>query len=678
MVKIREDLPKTVDGEIDLDQWIERISTSTRDASTVVDKVLLKDIGELSAQTGTALTPELESCYRQGLHTAERLAALGADNETLAAALLYDSYRYGNREKIIFYFHSHAFYASILQLLTTVIKIDQIIDKQIKQSKYTQKNLRFLILALANDHRIILIKLANHMSALRACANPLHFDTNEALRIQLSQEARYLYGPLANRLGIGQLKWELEDYSFRYLEPEAYKKIARMLDEKRSQREVTIEETKLTLKKALEKQNIEAVISGRAKHIYSIFRKMTRKHVDFKEIYDVYAIRMIVPEIEDCYAALGIVQSLWQPISKEFDDYIMTPKKNGYRSLHTAVVGPQGRALEIQIRTEEMHQKAELGVAAHWIYKENDAKDTKKPVEDSIVSFRRVYVLSPQGDIIALPVGSTPLDFAYHIHTELGHRCRGAKVNGKMVPLTYHLRSGDEIEIVSVKIGTPSRDWSNKHLGYLKTIRAISKVNAWFRRQEALESDKDQKEEKREIPKDPPKTLNDSVVLKTLTKPNKPYGVDRNQSNIEIAGVGNLLCHFAKCCKPLPGDAIIGYITQGHGVTVHRQDCNQIHMQFMEDNRLIQVNWGQGTSQNSHVYPVDIMISTDDRQHILQDITALFSQEKLNVTALHSILDENNNAAVVHLTFEISDLTQLEKMMTKIRRIPKVLMVNRV
>lgn len=575
MVKIRDDLPQTATGEIDLKQWIKRIAGSL-DSYYSLDTVLLHRMGELSlAAGGTILTPELESCYKQGLHTAERVAALGVDSEALAAAILYDSYRYGLRDKIIHYFERNPFHTSILNLLKLIHKIDKLIDKQIDQGKYTQKNLRYLILAMANDHRVILIQLAYHMSALKACAHPLHFEKNAALRLKLSQEARYLYGPLANRLGIAQMKWELEDYAFRYLEPNSYKKIAALLDETRLGRERMIEYTKNLIKSILKEHAIQANISGRVKHIYSIYRKMNRKHVDFKEIYDVCAIRIIVPTIQDCYTTLHIIHALWKPIVKEFDDYIIHPKKNDYRSLHTAVIGPQGQALEIQIRTEEMHQKAEWGVAAHWIYKEEDTDSG----QEAYLSFKKVYVLSPRGDIIALPVGATPLDFAYHIHTELGHRCRGAKVNGKIVPLTYELKLGDEIEVLTIKRGGPSRDWANPQLGYLKTTRAIFKVNAWFKRQ----------------------------AEKNLVEP----------------------------------------------VTVNKD------------------------YQAHHEYPVDIIIRAEAKDPILQTIRRFFSQEQLNIISLHSIESENNNTAIIHLTFELSNLGQLSKILSKIRRLPKILTVRR-
>ncbi len=672
MVKIREDLPRTINGEIDLTQWIQRLAHQTSDIATI-DAVLLQKIGLLSFEAGAGvLTAELDTCYKQGLYTAERLAILGADNDTLAAALLYDSYCYGNREKINHYLQNVYPQSDILNLLHKLVKIDAVIEKKIRYHERNQKNLKHMIVALANDHRVILIKLANHISALRACANPLHFETNENRRLKLSEQARYIYGPLANRLGIGKIKWELEDYAFRYLEPQDYKKIATLLDEKRSQRDVSINSIKEILQQELIHQKIDAVISGRAKHIYSIFRKMTRKHVDFKEIYDVYAMRIIVSDIPDCYAALGVVHSLWPQISKEFDDYIATPKKNGYRSLHTAVMGPQGKPLEVQIRTKKMHENAEFGVAAHWIYKEATNENSKQPSGQKL-STKKIYVFSPRGDVVELPVGATPLDFAYQIHTELGHRCRGAKVHGKMVTLTYPLQLGDEVEVLSVKIGGPSRDWSNIHAGYLKSARALSKVNLWFRHQEMQVPVKElikiaeKKEKKEKLEK-----LENSPAVISFKK---THGSQHNESNIQIAGLGNLLCHFAKCCKPLPGDHIIGYITHGHGVTIHRQDCVQIHTYGDDNPRLISVDWG---SKFTCAYPVDIMVTTADKQSILRDIMTVFANEKLHVIAVNAISHKNDSTASINLTLEIADLIELQKMISKILQIPKVFRVKRV
>jgi GTP pyrophosphokinase len=488
------------------------------------------------------------------------------------------------------------------------------------------------------------------------------------------------------------------------------------------------------LKASLGGEGIEADISGRVKHIYSIWRKMNRKNLDFSDIYDVRAIRILVPEVRDCYAALGIVHSLWQHIPKEFDDYITTPKENGYRSLHTAVIGPEGRTIEIQIRTFQMHQEAELGVAAHWLYKEGgkldpnyqkrlnslrqilDWSEQAKDSEFNEVLLQevledRVYIFTPQGDVVDLPSGATPLDFAYHIHTDLGHCCRGAKVNGSIVPLNYQLNSGEQVEILSIKEGNPSRDWLNPNLGYLKSARGRAKVHNWFKRQardqniiqgrEMLE-----KEFKRVgielsglgkiLSKLGVKSLEDlyvaigggdlriSQVINALQKSDAQEEVETitpqlakpstSHSEITIQGVGNLLCHFGRCCKPLPGDRIVGYITLGRGVTIHRQDCINVLTKPEDENRLIQVQWGES---GKNVYPVDISIKAYDRQGLLRDITSILSNERINVIAVNTFTNKDDNIAHLVLTLEIPDLNGLMNILNKILQLPNILEASR-
>lgn len=721
MVKIRDDLPKAQDGSVDIQTWVERISQQR----TKEEKALLLKAAILNLEHGGHhLTCVNESSLRQGLITAETLATLEPDIATLLAAIVYFPAHYGELsvDEI-----KSALGNEVATLVAGVIEITTRTPqtKSPNTANY-HDNLRKMLLAVVEDVRVVLIKLAERITSLRA-ASVLDND----IRHQFALETRDIYAPLANRLGIGQIKWELEDFAFRYLEPDAYKHIAKLLDEKRLDREIYVKNVIEQIKQALTNENIESDVTGRVKHIYSIWRKMIRKNLDFQDIYDVRAVRILVPQVRDCYAALGIVHSLWQHIPKEFDDYIATPKENGYRSLHTAVIGPEGRTLEIQIRTFDMHQEAELGVAAHWLYKEGGKLDpsyqkklnTLRQILDwseqaqdkdaSEVLLQelledRVYIFTPKGDVIDLPLGSTPLDFAYHIHTDLGHRCRGAKVNGSIVPLNYQLKSGEQVDILSVKEGSPSRDWLNPNLGYLNSVRARAKVHTWFKRQ-ARDQNISQGREMLEkefkrigleltglgkiLVKLGVKTVDDlyaaigggdlriSQVINALQKQEVPEEeitpISRpsiQQSDITIQGVGNLLCHFGRCCKPLPGDRIVGYITLGRGVTIHRQDCINILNKPEEEQRLIQVDWGE-TRKN--VYPVDISIRAYDRQGLLRDITSILSNERSNVTAVNTLTNKDNNIATLVLTLEIADLGSLMNILNKIMQLPNVLEAHR-
>lgn len=723
MVKIRDDLPKATDGTIDIEQWAARICANR----SVEDKQHLLQSAMLSLENGGHhLTSVNESCLRQGLLTAETLVTLEPDVDTLMAAVVYFAVHYGELSIEDVQTHLGEEVASLVSGVIQITTHTHQAKGQGGSSKHD--NLRRMLLAVVEDVRVVLIKLAERITSLRAASQ-----LEKEARQQLAIETRDIYAPLANRLGIGQIKWELEDFAFRYLEPDAYKHIAKLLDEKRLDREIYVKNVIEAIKTALEKEDIHAEISGRVKHIYSIWRKMLRKNLDFQDIYDVRAVRVLVPEVRDCYAALGIVHSLWQHIPKEFDDYIATPKENNYRSLHTAVIGPEGRTLEIQIRTVDMHQEAELGVAAHWLYKEGGKHDVS--YQKRLNSLRqildwsdqaengdseevllqevledRVYVFTPQGDVIDLPAGSTPLDFAYQIHTELGHRCRGAKVNGSIVPLNYQLTSGEQVEIISIKEGNPSRDWLNSSLGYLGSIRARGKVHNWFKRQardQNVHHGKEmlEKEFKRMgleqsgigklLPKLGVKSMEDLyacvgggdlriqqiVNLIQRTEPVEDEIVAHvsksfsTPSEITIQGVGNLLCHFGRCCKPLPGDRITGFITLGRGVTIHRQDCIHILEKPEEEHRLIQVEWGETMRS---VYPVDIKISAYDRQGLLRDITSILSNEKVNVIAVNTLTNKNDNMARLVLTVEIADLGGLMTILNKILQLPNVLEAERV
>jgi GTP pyrophosphokinase len=596
------------------------------------------------------------------------------------------------------------------------------------------ENLRKLLLAMAEDVRVVLIKLADRLHNMRTLQ---HLDPEQQRRI--ARETRDIYAPLANRLGIWQIKWELEDLSLRYLEPEAYQELVRLLAEKREDREAYITRVIGRLDAELKKAGIQAKVTGRPKHINSIWRKMQRKRLDFDQIFDMRAVRILVHEVKDCYAALGIVHGLWRHIPKEFDDYIANPKENLYRSLHTAVVGPEGHNLEIQIRTEEMHRHAELGVAAHWRYKEGgggDAgyeekiawlrqllewKDEENSANDFVDRFKseafqeRVYVMTPQGRIIDLPKGATPLDFAYAVHTEVGHRCRGAKIDGRIVPLTYPLQNGQQVEILTTRHGEPSRDWLNVHLGYLKSSRARSRVRSWFRHQDyehnvsAGRAILDRELNRVAIASIPTEKIaarfkydqvddflaaighgdvtagqlanaanelsprEDALIAEPRRAPKKDLAT--TDGGFKVFGVGNLLTSTAHCCNPVPNDPIVGFITRGRGVTIHRQDCgNILRLQGEDRDRLIEVEWSTAAEDT---YPVDIAVEAYDRSGLLRDITSVLANEKINLTGVNTLTDKQDGIARMNLTIEITDISQLSRVLTKIGQLPNVVEARR-
>lgn len=731
-MKVYDDLPLKADGSIDLEAWVSRVGKSYPDEQAA----LLRDAALLSLEEGgLSLTPVQESAFRQGLQTAESLLVLQPDMHTLIATVLYFPAAYGELSLEII---ENAFDDKIAAIIRGVMQLSQTHERGTGTTFSQRDNLRRMLLAIVEDVRVVLIKLAEQMIFLRSATQ-----MTEGYQRELATQAREIYAPLANRLGIGHIKWEMEDYAFRYLDPKNYKQIAKLLSERRTDRDRFIQEVVQMVQNHLRKNHIDAEVYGRAKHIFSIWRKMQRKGLEFSDIYDVRALRILVPEIQDCYACLGIVHSLWQYIPQEFDDYIATPKENGYRSLHTAVVGPEGKVVEIQIRTFQMHKEAELGVAAHWLYKEGlrheegyhhklatlrqilDWQEEIPPAgenEETTAMYSelfddRVYVFTPRGDVIDLAKGATPLDFAYHIHSDVGHRCRGAKVNGAIVPLSYALQSGDQVEILAGKEIKPSRDWLNPHQGYLRTARAKAKVHQWLRQQDRDQNLADGREmlerELRRLGLDKPnldKLANRynfrkgediyvalgrgdvglNTLLNTLqpaakaddtvdlaeTEPVKsPSRPQKKGGDVHIEGVGNLLCHYAKCCKPIPQDPIVGYITLGRGVTIHRKDCMQLLQAKAEDSqRLIQVQWGDVTR---NVYPVDIGITAYDRKGLLNDITGILRNEKVNMTAVNTLTDQDNSATVF-ITLEISDLNILGKVLTRILQLPNVLEAYRV
>ena len=600
------------------------------------------------------------------------------------------------------------------------------------------EGLRRLLLALVKDVRVVLIDLSWQLVLLRR-AEP---DSEEA--VNLARETMLIHAPLANRLGIWQLKWELEDLSFRYVEPAQYRKIANLVAEHRTEREAFIQRFMEKLSTTLDEAGIPAEVKGRPKHIYSIWKKMQRKGLDFHQLFDVRAVRVLVDDLPACYSALGLVHTLWQPIPGEFDDYITTPKGNNYQSLHTAVANSEGKAVEVQIRTHQMHEHAELGVAAHWRYKEGgptdpafdnkiaimrqllDSSDEDMDDQSLLDSFSsatsedRVYVLTPRGQVVDLSAGSTVLDFAYQVHTEVGHRCRGAKVNGRIVPLTHVVNTGDRVEILTAKQPHPSRDWLNPRLGYINGARARAKVRQWYKREsrdDNLRAGKEQLEaEGRRMSVDLSDLkgilerfnlnamedlyvalgngdLTTGQVFNALTRKraaeSEPQAEDlvsrapvrqrseqaKGTDDIIIEGVGNLMTTMAKCCHPVPGDPVVGYVTQGRGVTIHRDDCGQVvHWQAENSPRLLKVNWGAkpGTS-----YSVQIQVRAFDRRDLIRDISTVLSTSDTQVTDISSRLDENLDEVSIHLKVRVREYEQLSDLLSRLGSVANVIEARR-
>ena len=548
--------------------------------------------------------------------------------------------------------------------------------------------LRKMLLAMVEDVRVVLLRLASRTQTLRYYAqNP------DPARLGVARETLDLLAPLANRLGVWELKWELEDLSFRFLHPDLYREIARKLDEKRLERETFIAQAVDRVRVALKERGVVAEVYGRPKHIYSIWNKMQRKGLDFTELYDVRALRIVVDSIADCYTALGYVHQIWTPIPSEFDDYISQPKGNDYRSLHTAVSCEDGRALEIQIRTHDMHQHAELGVAAHWRYKEGAASggnyDDKIALLRQLLNWREdiedsrdwqkhyreaalddtLYVFTPQGRVVDLPVGSTPVDFAYRVHTELGHRCRGAKVDGALVPLTTPLKTGQRVEIVSAKEGGPSRDWLNPQQGYLMTKSARTKVRSWFANLDMPEEEtKPAETEQPELPL--PDLAPEAMVRQSQRK---------GSSGVLIVGVDQLLTQLAKCCKPVPPDEIQGFVTREKGISVHRIDCPSfLHVAALHPERVIDAEWSGAKadiSGQTEVYAVDIHVDAQDRQGLLRDISDVLARERVNVTAVRT--QSKQGAAEMAFTVEVTDLKRLNQALHHITLVSGVLSARR-
>ncbi len=672
---------------------------------------------------------------------AQILAEMNLDAETIAAALLHDAIEDTSvTSKQI----REEFGESICGLVETVTKLARLPTGDTKQRSQRDKEyMRKMLLTMGDDVRAVLIKLADRLHNMRTLG---YLPSDK--RQQIAQETMDIFAPLANRLGIWQFKWELEDLSFRFLHPENYERIARRIDAHRQEREEDISSIVQFLRRELEKHGItDAQFAGRPKHIYSIFSKMQKKETSFGQIYDIRAVRVIVDTVPQCYLSLGIVHNLWRPIPSEFDDYIAAPKDNFYQSLHTALLDKEGKTIEIQIRTREMHVNAEYGIAAHWRYKEGGRDGVRDPHYEERLNFirrlmefgselpeddenflntmktevfeGRVYVFTPKGDILDLPAGATPIDLAYHIHTEVGHHCRGAKVLGNLVNLNYRLQNADQVEILTSKRSSPSLDWLNPHLGYVKTSRARSKIRLWYRKQnfehhvtlgrESLErelkrigvlermtyeqiaalfkfddSDKFlaaigsgdintsqiagrilETEQKARLEQEREDGLEVLIRPRLTPHPSADTGV-------RVDGMSGLLINLARCCNPMPGDPIVGFITRGRGVSVHHENCTNIKA-LDEPERLLEVSWEN--TDSLRFYRVPISIIAYDRAGLMRDISTLLADEKINLSEV--AVSTKQEVATFQLTMEISDLTRLSRVMTRVEDIPSVIEVFR-
>jgi len=662
------------------------------------------------------------------------LADLRLDVPTIAAALLHDVVE---DTDLTLQELEAEFGSEIADLVEGVTKLTKLTRKGIRSAR--AENMRKLFLAMAEDIRVVLIKLADRLHNMRTL-----YALPPEKQERIARETLEIYAPLANRLGIWQIKWQLEDLALRALEPDVYNEIAEQIARRRPEREAFITRIIEQLSQRLKEEGIDVVeISGRPKHIYSIYSKMQRKGVSFEEVYDVHAVRVIVRTVKDCYHTLGIVHDMWNPIPGEFDDYIATPKENLYQSLHTAVRLPgEGSPLEVQIRTEEMHQVAEYGIAAHWRYKErrqrdeslerkiawlrqqleshqelDDAEEFVESVKEDLLP-EQVYVFTPQNDVIELPAGATPIDFAYRIHTEVGHRCRGARVNGRMVPLNTPLKTADRVEIITAKQGGPSRDWLNPALGYVRTSRARAKIRQWFRKRERAENiahgrevldremrklglTKERYEEVAalfgyselddflaaigsgdinsqqiatrvlEAEREQEEKLTEGETAEAVTEPPPPT----EPGGVAVMGVEDLLTKVARCCNPLPGDRVVGYITRGRGVTLHKEDCpNAQRLMAQDPERVIQVNWREDPKR---VYPVMIRVLAYDRPGLMRDVSDVVASQDVNISAASVQTNKKNNIAILKATLEISSVHQLTHILNRISRLPNVFEVCR-
>jgi len=697
-----------------------------------------------------------ESASQPYCQVLEVLTALRADTPTLIAALLHQGVTEGVWPLSEITGHCGAASATLIQAMSRMALFKDLgqftaLPGNHEARQQQLESLRRMLLAMAEDARAVLIRLAERLIEMRHLRRlPL------ARQHYLARETLEIYAPLANRLGIGQIKWELEDLSLRTLEPDAYREIALSLAGRRLERERYLHQLIDSLRSQVQKLGIQADVAGRPKHLYSIWRKRQRKNVDISQIFDALAVRVLVDDLAQCYSVLGLVHSLWPPIAGEFDDYIAAPKQNGYRSLHTAVIGPEGRHFEVQIRTREMHRLAELGAASHWRYKEGVAHDpaleqkisalrqllvskeaeinhgasastalastalASTPLSTSSTSStsstdstarERIYVLTPHGKVIELPAGATPLDFAYAVHTSLGHRCKGARVNQRIVPLNYKLHNGEQVDIIAATQERPSRDWLSPQLGFLGSARSRHKVRVWLNQQDFTQHVADGRATlERELHRlnldDTPLdslvkrfqakdldnllasiakgeintaqiagALREQVLPKPTALPLRHSDPKAGSAGVSIQGVSGLLSQTAKCCSPLPGDTVIGFVTRERGVSVHRRDCPNVRRWLDEGHeRLLEVEWNRA---DALVYPVDVEVVAYDRIELLRDIANVFAAERINITATRSGTDRRDNIARLTLSIEVNSAEQLSRILHRLEDLPNVLEAQR-
>jgi len=729
-------------GEFALDQWIASLGIANPQSCERIAATWRY------CEAQTQDHPDQSLLLWRGIEMVEILSMLSMDIESSCAALIFPL---ANAEVVSEEELSETFGNGIVTLVHGVRDMDAI--RQLKaihndsMASEQVDNVRRMLLAMVEDFRCVVIKLAERIMNLREMK-----DAPEDERVLAAKESTNIYAPLANRLGIGQLKWELEDYCFRYLHPDEYKRIASLLHERRIDREQYIENFVDSLRKEMVKEGVRAEVYGRPKHIYSIWRKMQKKSLAFDELFDVRAVRIVAERLQDCYGALGIVHTLYRHLPAEFDDYVANPKPNGYQSIHTVVLGPKGKTVEIQIRTRQMHEDAELGVAAHWKYKEGPSTGSARGAsghEERIAWLRRliawqeemadsgemleevrsqvfddrVYVFTPKGDVVDLPAGSTPLDFAYHIHSDIGHRCIGAKIGGRIVPFTYQLQMGDQVEVITQKQPNPSRDWLNPNLGYITTSRGRAKIHNWFRKQDRdkniaagrqiLDSELNQLDislreaEKLLLPRynvtsldellaaigggdirlnqmvnflqaklnKPSAEEEDREALRQLTQKSYSPPSRKESDRVVVEGVGNLMHHIARCCQPIPGDDIVGFITQGRGISIHRADCDQLaELISHAPERIVDAVWGESYSSG---YSLVVRVTANDRSGLLRDITTILANEKVNVLGVSSRSDTRKQLATIDMDIEIYNQQVLGRVLSRLNQVPDIIDARR-
>ncbi|MBD1565281.1 GTP diphosphokinase [Vibrio sp. S12_S33] len=727
------------DEQFELKKWI----TSLKQEKNTSAKLT-----EVYRQCETLLAGHSKSTLLlwRGREMIEILVTLSMDRATLVAAQLFPIATSGIVEREVL---EETYGKEVVKLIDGVEEMAAIgqlnVTMQGSEASEQVDNVRRMLLAMVDDFRSVVIKLAERICNLREVK-----DEPDEVRRLAAKECANIYAPLANRLGIGQLKWEIEDYAFRYQQSETYKQIAKQLSERRIVREHYIRDFVDDLRSEMKVCNINAEVSGRPKHIYSIWRKMQKKNLAFDELFDVRAVRIIADKLQDCYAALGVVHTKYKHLPSEFDDYVANPKPNGYQSIHTVILGPEGKTIEIQIRTKQMHEESELGVAAHWKYKEG-ASNARSGYDEKITWLRklldwqeemsdsgemldelrsqvfddRVYAFTPRGDVVDLPMGATPLDFAYHIHSEVGHRCIGAKVAGRIVPFTHKLSMGDQVEIITQKEPNPSRDWLNPSTGFVHSGRARAKINAWFRKQ----SREKNLEAGREILDDElakiGATLKDAekyalkrfnvntpdelfvgigsgdlrinqIVNHINALVNKPTAEQEDRQALEklqeseartpqqsrphkdavvVEGVDNLMTHLARCCQPIPGDLIKGYITQGRGISVHRSDCEQLEeLSHHAPERIIDTVWGGGSVG---LYILTLRIEAMERSGLIKDITTLLANEKIKVPSMKSRVDYKRQLLIMDFDLELNNIEVLSRVIKRLEQLKDVMLVKR-